>query len=415
MHDDTPKPKERVCDECGYSLKGLEPGVRCPECGAKTRAGGISARDTTMSATAPTWFVKFLRYGFLLCTLAIIGGAGFPIILSLTGYFGSINFTFVLMAIMWVATAGAWTGGVWMVTRPRRGIGEQIRDPVLDSDTYRMVVRFGSIAWPVYVLFSAIAACAPSSAITTSIVYRGVSGLFGITAWVSLIPACVYFANLAYWASDETICNKLRGTAWFMTVCGVLGVVMGAVGRTNAPFAGFANIIAFWMGLITFGATVYLCILVIRLGSALAWVIRHQKAKSGSHERVAARIKQRIERPTAVAGDLYCEECGYNLEGLPFGGNCPECGTSYADNTPLPIRDPMKDRAYRDDSPIDLADESEHDEIVHRKVPEPVRPQVDVPDDGAIPLSDSDDIPDEPEEFDPEQGSDSDDGDTMRS
>ena len=414
MHDDTPKPKERVCDECGYSLKGLEPGARCPECGAKTRAAGISARDTTMSATAPTWFVKYLRHGFLLCTLAIIGGAGFPVILFLTGYFGSINFTFVLMAIAWVGTAGAWTGGIWMITRPRKGIGEVVRDPILDSDTYRMVVRYASIAWPIHVLFAAIASCAPSSTITTSVVYQGLEAIVGIITWISLIPTCMYFSNLAYWASDETISNKLRATAWIMCVCGSLGAVLSVIGLTGISFSDPAKFIAAFLSVFVFGATVYLLFLVIRLGSALAWVIRHQKAKAGAHERVAARIKQRIERPTAVTGDLYCEECGYNLEGLPFGGNCPECGTSYADNTPLPIRDPQKDRKWRDDSPIDLADESEHDEIVHRKVPEPVRPQVDIPDDGAIPLSDSDDIPDEPEEFDPERGSDDDGDDTMR-
>ena len=36
---------------------------------------------------------------------------------------------------------------------------------------------------------------------------------------------------------------------------------------------------------------------------------------------------------TLSAADILCESCGYTLNGLPAGGNCPECGTPVAEST----------------------------------------------------------------------------------
>jgi hypothetical protein len=35
----------------------------------------------------------------------------------------------------------------------------------------------------------------------------------------------------------------------------------------------------------------------------------------------------------ASSADILCESCGYTLNGLPEGGNCPECGTPVAEST----------------------------------------------------------------------------------
>lgn len=35
-------------------------------------------------------------------------------------------------------------------------------------------------------------------------------------------------------------------------------------------------------------------------------------------------------RNAQIEGDVACVKCGYNLKGLPRGGNCPECGSSVA-------------------------------------------------------------------------------------
>ena len=41
----------------------------------------------------------------------------------------------------------------------------------------------------------------------------------------------------------------------------------------------------------------------------------------------------RHEPPRAIDSDLFCTSCGYNLRGLTFGRNCPECG-QLIKNTP---------------------------------------------------------------------------------
>lgn len=40
-------------------------------------------------------------------------------------------------------------------------------------------------------------------------------------------------------------------------------------------------------------------------------------------------LLEEVEGPAVMTSKVFCDQCGYQLRGLPFTGRCPECGNSY--------------------------------------------------------------------------------------
>lgn len=375
---------DRECDHCGYNLKGLAMGSKCPECGHPIRR--MSAKTSgTMSDEAPTRFVRTLRLGFALASAAIIG-------------------TVVLSFSPWnlgVITTGFWVGGIWLITSKRPGQGTIRPDKVLDSDRTRMGIRLASLAWPAYTLLSmallALVSANTGSAFLVIMLTVLLVGA-GIVAWGSLIPTSVYMAEIAYWAAHDNLADRLRGTAWVMAVFGTITALLAGLGMgLGMPAALFISVPAWlviFIAIIVFGFT------VIQMATVMHWVIKHQHMAAGSFDRVRARIERETAAPGRVANNLVCQTCGYDLNGLPHGGDCPECGASYADLTPMPVRDPAKTPSYHDNSDLELADGPNkgvffNDQLDASGKPKatgvPYTPRTEVPDEGDIPLAMEDD------------------------
>ncbi len=395
---------DRECDHCGYNLKGLPMGSKCPECGTPMRRKSTRTSGT-MTDEAPTRFVRVLRFGFLL--------ASFGIVLSVITIFMGTPGAFVnfLAMLLWIA-------GIYFITQPRPGKGTIRPDKVLDNNRMRQAVRLLNLAWPAAALVSAILAAFQSSTsggppfiVGTLTVLRSV---IGIIAWLGMIPTSIYLAELAYWSSNNHLAQRMRGAAWILAVVGSITAVLTGFGLLlNSSALLF---VAVFPSILIFLTIVVYNFTFIQMTSVMHEVIKHQHLAAGSFERMQERRKREEQYRGRIVDDTYCDECGYNLIGLEQGGKCPECGTSFSARTGQSVRDPALTPSYHDNSDLEVElGENKgvyfNDQLDAGGKPKaggvPYVPATEVPDDGDIPLSMGDDDQTDDQTADQSDGEDS--------
>jgi len=377
---------DRECDHCGYNLKGLPMGSKCPECGTPVRRLSSKTSGTIMDE-APTRFVKKLRLGFLLSSSAIIlqiMSAFMPNMMEL-----SVD---LFASFLWV-------GGVFFITLPRPNRGNIRADKVLDNDKFRMTVRALNIAWIGDALVTAAIVSLQSTPSGGSALMLGLLGTLGavvsIAAWICMIPTSVYLAELAYWTANNNLADRLRGCAWILAVIGTITALLTGIGvALGSP--SFIFIAAFPSILIFFTIIVY-NFTFLQMTHVMHWVVQNQSHAAGSFERMEARRKKEEQYKGRIVDDTPCDRCGYNLIGLEPGSPCPECGTLVSHPTIPTIRDPAKTGSYHDNTPLDVEEHGENlgvyfnDQMDAFGKPKdtgvPYTPETEVPDDGDIPLS----------------------------
>jgi predicted Zn-ribbon and HTH transcriptional regulator len=330
----------RPCAKCGYDLKGLEIGSVCPECGTTIKPkSAFGPRGGTMTDADPR-YVKRIIAGFSLMSAAILASM-FGLVATLFG--GWLGYAMLL------AGGAAWVGGIWLISGRRPPDFHALGNPILDAERSRLTVRVASGGWALFVVLIVVGAAfnAGGMAGATGVIAIAAS-IAGLAAFAGLVPISIFVAELEFWMSDDTGGWQLRGAAWAMLIFGVLALVSGFV----TPF------LAVWCSVVVLVAAGILFWHIIGCSTQARWVLRYQRDNEGRAERITERLRDRTERGGTVAGSTPCLACGYELRGLPYGGRCPECGESYADRTPIPIR-ATPERRPEDDEPLSLSEDAQ--------------------------------------------------------
>lgn len=353
---------KRACEKCDYELRGLRVGGNCPECGTPIRAKrkSFGAREGNLT-DAPPRYIRGLRLGFTLMAGAIA--------LSIFGAVAG-TMSFALGFIAALAASALWLVGVFQISKPRPPEFAEREEPILDGERMRTIVRACGAVWVFYVLFAGghdalvlAAAKGGGNGILEGLML-GLRVLAGVGAYLSLIPMCIYVSEMAFWMSDDAGGWRLRGAAWAMAVFGTLQLLMQGMAAMGADFL---MLFVFWCAVIVLIADVVFGLAIIGCARMAGYALSYQAQIEGRQERITQRLNDRTSRGGTVSGDMECRGCGYNLRGLPNGGKCPECGTSYADITPMAII-PPRQRRPEDEAPIELDETGEAQVIVSREV-----------------------------------------------
>lgn len=276
--------EDRPCHACGYNVRGLAIGGRCPECG-ETITYRRKRSGPPPLGEAPTWYLGTFSSGLLLMALSAVG-----FIIQMVSAVVSVDRSRLILFLCTLA----WTGGVYLTLIPRPVKRDSAARP--EWPALRLTIAVTQACAVLAVAAAALAAA------TGAAVFRVLAGLLWLAAIVGWPPLTVYLSLLADWAGDSHLMVHYRGVGWMLAVCGVLfglGFAVEAAGAAQG-LLGIFSLVGLVAGMLWVISAAYGVILIVRTASMVAW------ARQNADE-ARERDVRRTERLRRQHADLYAK------------------------------------------------------------------------------------------------------------
>ena len=279
--EDTP------CRRCGYNVRGLRAGGRCPECGTALRVGGRPRGEAEIN-TAPIEYLHTLRKGSLLMLLGgPVGTAAFVVAFQVEQLSKGNAFT---APIGLVATSGllAWAVGAWLVHSPAPSPGGT--KPRSSWPTVNRLLAFAPVATCgclfMHVLFG------------PRLEWLIAALIMLLVSLAGFLSFCFYASFLCLWAGDDDTAEQFRVSGFVAIIGGILfGLAFsGTLVFMIANGGGVLSIpAAFVTGLLTLYCTWGAIRCLYSLHATFRWAITNRFDSMDADVRIADRIRRRIE------------------------------------------------------------------------------------------------------------------------
>ncbi|MDX2018163.1 MAG: hypothetical protein SFY95_11070 [Planctomycetota bacterium] len=388
--------EDHPCKACGYNLRGLKTGSSCPECGAAwsgTRRGAFAKDDRIIDA--PTPYLRRLHASAwgLCATGGLFAASGILAWIAAQGWIRSS----ILAVALAVFSAVGWAVAVYVATAPRHSALYPLVRTTRELARVRLWARASQWCWAVWALLAWVTAelaeraaaawaAANPGVIGAAPMHPGIAAMWALTglvllaAFAGLWALGLILADLSSWARNDDLADWLRWSTTGLVFGGAL-LVLSLAFSSFWLTRGLLAILAYFSALSVLVGIAMFPACLVRFAGTVGWAIRNQEHSREIDARRVARGKLGPSAPLPRA----CDECGYDLSGLPLGAVCPECGRrdlAYAGA-------PISGMVHSPPRPTEIVPVAEHEgpeaRIVQRvdAFAKPVGP-VDVPAHGVI-------------------------------
>jgi len=278
---------DQACEHCGYNLRGLRMGGRCPECGT----GIIYRRDPNIPFhEMPLSLIRSFRTSAWLASVSNVG----VVVMLFIAPWAPIPPRQV--SLMTMAVTVLWIVAVWRLTPPldqpqaaSHGFGRQSRP--------RLAARWLQLAW-LGVIATGVVGVGP---FFTSPRLLVVAGACWLTGMVGLFALAVLLGRLAGWMRDEFAERTFSLAIYGPATGGVLllfFILLGLVTGSSlvVPIGIGLSVVMLLVSLLAFPVG------LLALSRSVSWAAVHA---GESHDRSLELARRRVRRdPMGPKEDL---------------------------------------------------------------------------------------------------------------
>jgi hypothetical protein len=229
---------DRLCVSCGYQLRGLAIGGKCPECGLPIATPGQIDEPLSL---APLHIIKRFRFGCWLAMACLVAQVGVVVAqVRWPQWPAAWAAVMLAAAIVWFIAAIWLTPAFHTPQAISWGFGQRGR--------LRLIARWLQVSWAAAYgvnLLNVAGATGGGGTVGSSLleVFGGIAIVCGLAG---LVVLGIVLGRLAEWARDDTAERWFNYAIWGIPIATAM-LVFGAPLLAGAPLRIGWGIMLFWM------------------------------------------------------------------------------------------------------------------------------------------------------------------------